>query len=129
MKTAQSIKENQLVQDLKKFIEEHISVDDIPELFVKENFKDETTIKSIQDSIQAGCGAHVYVSEIVEYLIKHAKKIIKNKTRKDAEDYLIEDDLSNEQRLSPEIDCDDHGCDPGYYEGGFDVIDEVVLEN
>ena len=127
MKTPESIKENQLVQDLKKFIEEHITVDDIPELFVKENFKDETTIKSIQDSIQAGCGVHVYVSEIVEHLIKHAKKIIKNKTRKDAEDYLIEDD--NEQRVLPEIDCDDHGCDPGYYEGRFDVVDEIALEN
>jgi hypothetical protein len=126
MKTPESIKENQLVRDLEKFIEQHIATDDIPELFVKENFKDETTIKSIQNSIQAGCGAHVYVSEIVEHLIKHAKKVIKNKTIKEPEDYLIEDDLSNEPSVSSEIDYYDHGSDPGYYESKFDEIEEEL---
>ncbi|MFZ2309922.1 MAG: hypothetical protein WAW11_00040 [Patescibacteria group bacterium] len=129
MRTVESIKENELVRDLEKFIEQHVTASDIPELFVKENFKDETTIKGIQDSIQAGCGAHVYVSEIVEHLIKHAKKIIKNKTKKDSEDCLVEDDLSNEPGVLLEVDYYDHGCDPSYYEGKFDVIDEVNLEN
>jgi hypothetical protein len=129
MKTSESIKENQIVQDLEKIIEQHIVVDDIPELFVKKNFKDETTIKSIQDSIQAGCGVHVYISEIVEHLIKHAKKVIKNKTKKEPEDYLVKEELPNEPRVLPGIDYYDNRRDLGHYEGKFGAYDEIDLEN
>jgi|GEM_PF-2820855 len=124
MRTAESIiKENQLVQDFKKFIEQYITLDDIPELFIKENFKDEATIKHVQDSIQAECGVHVYVSEIVDYLIKYAKKVIKNKNN--FQNYLV----LNELKALPGIDYYDNYVDPqDNHEDELEFYSEVDLE-
>lgn len=126
MRTAESIiKENQLVQDFKKFIEQYITLDDIPELFIKENFKDEATIKRVQDSIQAECSAHVYISEIVDYLIKCAKKVIKNKNKKNSKNYLV----LNELKALPGIDYYNNYVDPqDNHEGELEFYSEVDLE-
>lgn len=119
------LKQNSIVQDLKKFIDLHVKVDDIPEAFVKKHFKDEKLILNIQNAIQEEHDQHVYACKIVKHLIKYTTKVLEGKIM------VIEEEIPREPEDDSQatlygIDYSDHGSDPGYYEGRFN---EINLKN
>lgn len=109
MESKNLLKQNADVQKMKSFIGEHIKPDDIPENFVKKHFKDKEALIKIQKEIELEHGRHIYLCEIVTYLIKYAAKI--------TEKIITIDETPELCESLQMVDDSDHGSDPGYYEG------------